>query len=737
MVTTANVYHYPYKRDTMVKALSAEVLNTLREIIANSPVYRDTLSQVIADGKFVVGDNPAHLADFGAALANADPAKLQEVLEERTIPKRLELSLQLLKQQLEVCHLQQKLAKDVEEKVSATERKYHLNEQLKIIKKELGMEKDNKEALSEKFKARLEGLTVPAEVQNVIDEELNKLSFLDENSSEFSVSRNYLDWLTAIRWGHFTDENFEIPRAKTTLDEDHYGMKPIKERILEFIAVGQLQGSVQGKILFFVGPPGVGKTSIARSIARSLNREYFRFSVGGMSDVAEIKGHRRTYVGAMPGKLIQCLKKTKSCNPVVVIDEVDKVAHKSVHGDPQSALLEVLDPEQNNSFLDHYLDVPVDLSKILFICTGNSIPPEFSTALLDRMEVIEVSGYMAHEKVEIAKRYLMPKARKDSGIEEGRTTIDEDSISTLIRAYCRESGVRGLQKQIEKIYRKAAYKIVEKLPETSEVVSVSDKNLSDFVGKPIYTSDRLYDTTPPGVVMGLSWTSTGGAPLYLEITNRYRGSEGTQGSLITTGSLGQVLQESASIAYSYSRVYAMQHFPERINDLVTSTLHLHSPQGAVPKDGPSAGVAIVSALLSLALNQPLRQNTAMTGEVSLKGKVLRVGGIKEKVLGARRASVQTIVLPEENRCDWDELDEVVREGIKVHFVTQYSEVFPIVFEDRADAVPYVSPRDTDDKKAADETTKTASGTTATSSNASGEWFWQRMFRSPPSSQDRA
>ncbi|GFY75165.1 lon protease homolog, mitochondrial [Trichonephila inaurata madagascariensis] len=541
----------------------------------------------------------------------------------------------------------------VEEKVKTMHRKYMLQEQLKAIKKELGIEKDDKDAIEEKFRERLKDLTVPTVVKEVIDEELNKLSLLDNHSSEFSVTRNYLDWLTNIPWGKTSEENMDLERASKVLEEDHYGMEDVKKRILEFIAVSNLRGSTQGKILCFHGPPGVGKTSIAKSIARALNRNYYRFSVGGMTDVAEIKGHRRTYIGAMPGKIIQCLKKTKTENPLILIDEVDKIG-RGYQGDPSSALLEVLDPEQNNNFLDHYLDVPVDLSKVLFICTAN-VTDTIPEPLRDRMEMIEVSGYVAEEKIAIAEQYLIPQAREST----------------------ERVAVRNLQKQIEKILRKTAFKIVKN--EISSV-EVNDENLQDFVGKPLFTQDRLYETTPPGVVMGLAWTAMGGSTLFIETTQYKPFSEDKkyEGSMQVTGHLGDVMKESANIAYSFAKSFMLSEFPE--NDFLQKAhLHLHVPEGAVPKDGPSAGCTMVSALLSLALNKPIRQHTAMTGEISLTGKVLPVGGIKEKSIAAKRVGVNCLIMPAENKKDYADLPKYITEGLDVHFVEHYKDVFKIIF----------------------------------------------------------
>ncbi|XP_042272022.1 lon protease homolog, mitochondrial [Thunnus maccoyii] len=675
MVEVDNIQHEQFSVTEEVKALTAEIVKTIRDIIALNPLYRESVLQMMQAGQRVV-DNPIYLSDMGAALTGAESHELQDVLEEINIPKRLYKALSLLKKEFELSKLQQRLGREVEEKIKQTHRKYLLQEQLKIIKKELGLEKEDKEAIEEKFRERLKDRTVPQHIMDVINEELNKLGLLDNHSSEFNVTRNYLDWLTSMPWGTNSEENLLLERAKEVLEEDHYGMDDVKKRILEFIAVSQLRGSTQGKILCFYGPPGVGKTSIARSIARALNRQYFRFSVGGMTDVAEIKGHRRTYVGAMPGKIIQCLKKTKTENPLVLIDEVDKMG-RGYQGDPSSALLELLDPEQNANFLDHYLDVPVDLSKVLFICTANVIDtiPE---PLRDRMEMINVSGYVAQEKLAIAERYLVPQLRSLCGLTEEKASISSEALSLLIRQYCRESGVRNLQKQVEKVFRKVAFSIVSGKQTT---VSVSPDNLQDYVGKPLFTVDRMYDVTPPGVVMGLAWTALGGSTLFIETSLR-RPPGGAdpkgEGSLEVTGQLGDVMKESAKIASTFARAFLMTQQPEN-HFLVNSHLHLHVPEGATPKDGPSAGCTIVTALLSLATNQPVRQNVAMTGEVSLTGKILPVGGIKEKTIAARRAGVTCIILPSENRKDFSDLPDYITQGLEVHFVDHYSQIYPIVF----------------------------------------------------------
>lgn len=480
LVEVENHIHYPYEQTEELKAVIQECIQTIRDITALNPLYKESIAQLLNTGVVLV-DNPIYMADLGASLTAASAEELQQVLSEKDILKRLYHSLNLLKKEHELSKLQAKIRIEVEEKVKQQHRRYLLHEQLKVIKKELGLEKEDKDAIEEKFRARIKDLNVPKAVMSVIDEELNKLSLLDNHSSEFSVTRNYLDWLTSLPWGKSTPENLDIKPARKILEEDHFGMEDIKKRILEFIAISQLKGTAQGKILCFHGPPGVGKTSIAKSIARALNRQYYRFSVGGMSDVAEIKGHRRTYVGAMPGKLVQCLKRTSTENPLVLIDEVDKMGH-GYQGDPSAALLELLDPEQNSNFLDHYLDVPIDLSRVLFICTANytSTIPE---PLKDRMEMIEVKGYKDEEKLAIAQRYLVPAARESTGLKEDNISISDDALKDIIATHCRESGVRNLQKHIEKIMRKTAYEIVE---EHNQRVEVTKENLRDYVGEPVH-----------------------------------------------------------------------------------------------------------------------------------------------------------------------------------------------------------------------------------------------------------
>ncbi|KAK4145865.1 Lon protease C-terminal proteolytic domain-containing protein [Dichotomopilus funicola] len=713
-------------KSPVVRAVTNEIVNVFKEVASMNSLFRDQISTFsISQSAGNVVSEPAKLADFAAAVSAGEPAELQEVLESLNVEDRMHKALLVLKKELANAQLQSKITKDVENKITKRQREYWLTEQMKGIRRELGIESDGKDKLVEKFKEKADKLAMPEAVRKVFDEELNKLAHLEPAASEFNVTRNYLDWLTQIPWGLKSAENFNIQNAMKVLDEDHYGLKDVKDRILEFIAVGKLRGTVEGKILCFVGPPGVGKTSIGKSIARALNREYYRFSVGGLTDVAEIKGHRRTYVGALPGRVIQALKKCKTENPLVLIDEIDKIG-RGYQGDPSSALLELLDPEQNSSFLDHYLDVPVDLSRVLFVCTAN-MTDTIPRPLLDRMEVIRLSGYVSDEKMAIAERYLAPQAQELAGLKEVDVQLAKTAIEELIKSYCRESGVRNLKKQIEKVYRKSALKIVQdlgeealpedkaltdegkaaleesekeskaqepskeagekeatekprvplKVPENVHVVIDKD-NLKDYVGPPIFTSDRLYDVTPPGVTMGLAWTQLGGAAMYVEAILQAALRPSSRPSLEITGNLKTVMKESSTIAYSFVKSLMAREFPEN-HFLEKAKIHVHVPEGAVQKDGPSAGITMATSLLSLALDTPVDPTVAMTGELTLTGKVLRIGGLREKTVAARRAGCKMIVFPQDNMSDWLELPENIKEGIEGRPASWYSEVFDLIF----------------------------------------------------------
>lgn len=706
LVNVENLVEEPHDpKSPIVRAVTNEIVNVFKEVASLNSLFRDQISTFsMSQSAGNVMQEPAKLADFAAAVSAGEVSELQDVLETLNVEERLQKALVVLKKELMNAQLQSKISKDVENKIQKRQREYWLMEQMKGIRRELGIESDGKDKLVEKFKEKASKLAMPEAVKKVFDEELNKLAHLEPAASEFNVTRNYLDWLTQIPWGQRSPENFGIKNAMTVLDEDHYGLKDVKDRILEFIAVGKLRGTVEGKILCFVGPPGVGKTSIGKSIARALNRQYYRFSVGGLTDVAEIKGHRRTYVGALPGRIIQALKKCQTENPLILIDEIDKIG-RGHQGDPASALLELLDPEQNNSFLDHYMDVPVDLSKVLFVCTAN-MTDTIPRPLLDRMEMIELSGYVADEKMAIAERYLGPAAKELAGLNGVDVQLTKDAVEELIKSYCRESGVRNLKKQIEKVYRKSALKIVRELGEsilpesealtdegkaameeskkdhtdvkdtpediakqTSETprvalqvpedvhVRIDKDNLKDYVGPPVFTSDRLYETTPPGVAMGLAWTQMGGAALYVESILESALNHGSRPNLAITGNLKAVMKESTTIAYSFAKSVMAKQFPDN-HFFDKARIHLHCPEGAVQKDGPSAGITMATSLLSLALDVPLDATIAMTGELTVTGKVLRIGGLREKTVAARRAGSKMIIFPNDNMSDWLELPDV-------------------------------------------------------------------------------
>ncbi|MBY0530123.1 MAG: endopeptidase La [Rhabdochlamydiaceae bacterium] len=667
----------PGKLSKELKAYSISIITTIKDLLKLNPLFKEELQIFLGHSDFT---EPGKLADFAVTLTTASREELQEVLESFDLQTRIDRALVLLKKELDLSKLQNSINMKIEATISKTQREFFLREQLKTIKKELGLEKDDKTCDLEKFEERLKKRTVPEDVMTVIREEMGKLSVLEVQSAEYAVCRNYLDWLTIVPWGiRSSDEGpgLDMKFAKKVLEEDHYGLNDIKERILEFIAVGKLSGGIKGSIICLVGPPGVGKTSIGKSVARALNRKFYRFSVGGMRDEAEIKGHRRTYIGAMPGKLIQALKFTQSMDPVIMLDEVDKMGN-SYHGDPASALLEVLDPEQNKDFLDHYLDVRCDLSNIVFIVTANVLDtiPE---PLKDRMDILRLSGYILEEKVQIATKYLIPRNRKTMGLKASDIEFSKAALTQIINGYAREAGVRSLENYIKKILRKIAVKVVhftEKKKNAKEKPPkeiISDRTLTKFLGKPIFTSDRYYERTPAGVCMGLAWTSMGGATLYVEAIKVP--AEKTEMKL--TGQAGDVMKESAQIAWSYLNSLGDKFTGGRKFD--KCQVHLHIPEGATPKDGPSAGITMVTSLLSLLRDEPVIENLGMTGELTLTGKVLPIGGLKEKLIAAKRSGANVLIFPKDNQRDYDELPSHIKKGIKVHFVTHYDEVFHVAF----------------------------------------------------------
>lgn len=671
----AEIEYYPDSKEITdeLKAYSINIVSVIKELLKLNPLFKEELQIFLGHSDFT---EPGKLADFAVALTTATREELQEILEAFDMPTRIDKALALLKKELDLSRLQSSINQKIEATITKSQKEYFLREQLKTIKRELGMEREEKSIDSEKFEARLKKRDVPQPAMDTIQEELDKLQTLDSVSAEYTVCRNYLDWLTIVPWGMYSKERHDLKKAEAILHKDHYGLEEIKQRILELISVGKLTGGLKGSIICLVGPPGCGKTSIGKSIARALNRKFFRFSVGGMRDEAEIKGHRRTYVGAMPGKLVQALKQCQTMNPVIMIDEVDKMG-MSYHGDPSAALLEVLDPEQNRDFLDHYLDVRVDLSNVLFVVTANMIDtiPE---PLLDRMEVLRLSGYIMEEKVQIAKKYLIPRARKQMGLSAHDVSFTLDVLRAIINGYAREAGVRSLENHIKKILRKVALEIVkerEKGRRKKEVKhTVTRNNLSEYLGKPIFLSDRFYERTPVGVATGLAWTSHGGATLYIEAIKT--ASDRTDMNL--TGQAGDVMRESSQIAWSYLHS-AIHKYAPGYTFFEKSQVHIHIPEGATPKDGPSAGATMVTALLSLLIDTPVLNNLGMTGEITLTGRILGVGGIREKLIAARRSGLDVLIFPKDNLRDYDELPDYLKEGLELYFVEHYDEIYHIAF----------------------------------------------------------
>ena len=649
-----------------IKAYAMALIKEIKELLPLSPLYSEELKQYMANFS---PNQPSLMADFSAALTTASGDQLQEIMDTLPLRSRMEKVLLLLRKEREVAELQAQITSQVNEKVSEQQREFFLREQLKVIQKELGISKDDRTADVELFEERIKALDVPEVASRRIGEELRKLSVLETGSPEYGVTRNYLDWATSVPWGVVSKDNLNLKHARKVLDAQHEGLDEVKDRILEFLAVGAFKGEIKGSILLLVGPPGVGKTSIGRSVADTLGREFYRFSLGGMRDEAEIKGHRRTYIGAMPGKFIQSLKEVQVSNPVIMLDEIDKIG-ASFQGDPASALLEVLDPEQNSEFLDHYLDLRVDLSKVLFICTANQLDT-IPAPLLDRMETLRLSGYVAEEKLSIAKNHLWPKQLERHGLSDEQLKINDAGLKYVIESYCREAGVRSLEKQLARIMRKS---IVRLLSEKEAKLRVGKKDIEDLLGTPPFQAER--PLRGMGVVTGLAWTSMGGATLPIESSRIHTLNRGFK----LTGRLGEVMKESAEIAYSYVGSH-LKDYNCDLDFFDISMVHLHVPEGATPKDGPSAGVTMATSLVSLARRERIKRPLAMTGELTLTGQVLPVGGIREKVIAARRSKIMELILPFGNRRDFEELPEYLRDGVNVHFARNYREVFEFVFDE--------------------------------------------------------
>jgi ATP-dependent Lon protease len=647
-----------------VKALAQSAMGLFQRVVELSPTLSDELSALASNIQ-----EPGRLADFiAASLPSLNTAQKQEMLEILDVKVRLERLNKVLVKDLEVLEVGNKIQSQVKTELQKNQREYYLREQMKAIQKELG-EGDDQQREYNELREKIENAGMPEDTKKEALRELDRLSKMSPAAAEYTVTRTYLDWLVALPWNKRTDSAIDMVKAKDVLDNDHYDLEKVKERILEYLAVRKMKPDIKGPILCFVGPPGVGKTSLGRSIATAMGRKFHRLSLGGMRDEAEIRGHRRTYIGALPGQIIQGLRRADSKNPVFMLDEVDKLG-ADFRGDPASALLEVLDPEQNNTFKDHYIDLPFDLSEVLFICTANvldTVPP----ALRDRMEIIRLAGYIEEEKLHIARRYLIPRQLDNHGMTAQEIAFGDDALKKLIREYTREAGLRNLEREIASIIRKVARRRAEGQVET---VVVTPEKVEEFLGAPSFLQDEelAQRTLMPGVAVGLSWTAAGGEVLYIEATQMW-GQKG----LTLTGQLGDVMKESAQAALSWVRAHARQlgieeSFFERVD------LHLHVPEGAIPKDGPSAGVTLVTAVVSQLTGRPVRPRVAMTGEITLSGRVLPVGGIKEKVLAAHRLGVKEVVLPKRNeKAVKEDIPENVREDLKIHLVESIEEVLEL------------------------------------------------------------
>ncbi len=686
LVVRASIFEDVQEADEELDAYTRSVINQVKKLSEINPYFNEEMKLAMLNSP-----SPGALADLVAFALSLDVPEAQDFLETLVVKKRFAKLLVYLKREKDVADIQKKITDEVNDKVNKYQREYFLREQLKVIRSELGMDEDDKSRDIKKFRDLVEKANMPEEALKVVNEELERLESIPDSSPEYNLTRTFINWMTDLPWSVSTEDNTDINVAKKILERDHYGLEKAKERILEFLAVRQLKPEYDGTILCLSGPPGVGKTSLGQSIANSLGRKFYRFSLGGMRDEAEIKGHRRTYVGALPGKLVQALKRVEVNNPVIMLDEIDKLG-RSYQGDPGSALLEVLDPEQNKSFIDNYLDVPFDLSKVLFIATANYVG-EIPEALLDRMELIELSGYTLEEKVNIATKWVIPKQLKKHGLTNKDFSLVQATLKALINDYAREAGVRRMEQFVAKLCRHAALKKVT--AKTKKKFTPKTSDLEKILGPKRFQSEVAQKPLNPGIVTGLAWTSYGGEILFVE-TLPVKGK-----GFKLTGQMGDVMNESASIAYTYVQSLLQEEMskamktkkkttkkvvPKSTNEktaeasvdyLANHEVHLHLPAGATPKDGPSAGITMALALYSLSKNKKVRGNVAMTGELSLTGKVMPVGGIKEKVLAAKRAGIKEIILPFENKKDLQEVPERHRKGMKFYAVKHFDEVLKI------------------------------------------------------------
>ena len=652
-----------------VKALTRALISEMKEISENNPMFSEEMRL-----NMVNIDHPGKIADFIASILNIEKNDQQKILETINVRQRMEQVLVFIKKEQELLRIQKKIQNEINERVEKNQRNYFLREELKSIQEELGTDAEGTATDYKKFKEKIDELKFEGEIKESVESELSKFQVMDPNSPEYIGTRNFLELVCALPWKDAAAEDYDIIKAKKILDADHYGLDDVKKRIVEFLAVRKLKKDNKGSILLLVGPPGVGKTSVGRSIARAMNKPYYRFSVGGMRDEAEIKGHRRTYIGAMPGKIIQGLKIAKSRAPVFLIDEVDKMGQDS-RGDPASALLEALDPEQNVSFRDNYLDLPFDISDVFFILTANSLDtiPE---PLVDRAEIIQIPGYIDQEKLEIARRYLIPKNLAKNGLKKGQVKYTAAALSRIAEEYARESGVRDYEKALDKINRKlVAELLTQEKPDTQKLLSIDAADLDKYLGKPVFDESSIKRASKPGTAIGLAWTSMGGDTLLLESVSFPSKNAG----LTLTGKMGDVMKESAQIAFNWARRHVISCGKKDAKWFDENTVHLHIPEGATPKDGPSAGITMAATFVSLFTGKTLKPNLAMTGELSLTGQVLPIGGLREKTVAAKRNKIKTILIPKQNLRDLDDMPARVKAGIKFIPVTDVSEVIKAAF----------------------------------------------------------
>jgi len=646
------------------KALTRNIVELFQRLISVVPQFPDEWKAVVQ----TMSSRPDHLTDFVASNLNITVEQKQKLLETLSVRQRLQDLLMMLNSELEVVELSNKIQGQVQSELNKSQREYYLRKQLEMIRQELG-EEDEQTVEIKELKKRLEAADLPQHAAQAAEHELDRLRKMPPAAAEYTVARTYIDWLVSLPWTQSTQDSLDIEAARKVLDADHYGLTKVKDRILEYLAVRKLKRDMKGPILCFVGPPGVGKTSLGQSIARALGRKFIRMSLGGIRDEAEIRGHRRTYVGALPGRIIQGLRRAGSNNPVFMLDEVDKIG-LDFRGDPASALLEVLDPEQNHTFSDHYLEVDFDLSKVMFITTANQLAP-VPPPLRDRMEILELPGYTEEEKLQIAKRHLVQRQREAHGLTENTISFTDNALRGIIGGHTREAGVRNFEREIANICRKVARRIAEG-EEGAYHITVRD--VRSYLGQPRFDSEVAEEMTDVGVVTGLAATTVGGEIIFVEAT-RMPG----KGNLTLTGQLGDVMRESAQAALSYVRSQAERyHIPRKL--LQSSDIHIHVPAGATPKEGPSAGITIVTSLVSLLTGRKARGDVAMTGEINLRGKVMPIGGVKEKILAAQRAGMKTVILPARNRRDLEDVPETIRRKIRFVFAERIDDVLKVALE---------------------------------------------------------